>query len=362
SSARRWKATGRWRSRETGGREWESNPPGAGSLPQPDLKSGRPTGDDSLPSAIDEQVDAMRVYAPQIAAPQGHAEAIEEVEDLDRHLAAVVDAVAEGRRGEPAALPLRRDIGDDARHLARHLAREEMVMCDLVGAAELLRQFQHAPHVLLVDAERLGEVAHAGRAEAPLAQQAGADAGEQRLVLRRKLRRVAGQAHEGAVERDAARLGLLPQQREEGRGRQARRQPEPEFLAPDPGKVGIVGVERAERGDKRLPQVPHLPEADRPAGKPFRAGLDAQRGLARSLQAAVAQEGGKIDRPDRELALERRDRIAMSSGGEKRQPLRRAALARRRAQIEEAAAADGARGRNVAQDEAVAYGRRDRPV
>lgn len=32
-----------------GGGEWESNPPETGSLPRPDLKSGRPTGDDSLP-------------------------------------------------------------------------------------------------------------------------------------------------------------------------------------------------------------------------------------------------------------------------------------------------------------------------
>src|SRR5262245_54023990 len=33
-----------------GGREWESNPPRTGSRPLPDLKSGRPTGDASLPS------------------------------------------------------------------------------------------------------------------------------------------------------------------------------------------------------------------------------------------------------------------------------------------------------------------------
>src|SRR5690606_29043703 len=30
-----------------GGREWESNPPRTGSRPFPDLKSGRPTGDDA---------------------------------------------------------------------------------------------------------------------------------------------------------------------------------------------------------------------------------------------------------------------------------------------------------------------------
>ena len=35
--------------RDVGGREWESNPPKTGSRPLPDLKSGRPTGDDSLP-------------------------------------------------------------------------------------------------------------------------------------------------------------------------------------------------------------------------------------------------------------------------------------------------------------------------
>ena len=37
------------RSWRCGGREWESNPPRTGSRPLPDLKSGRPTGDDSLP-------------------------------------------------------------------------------------------------------------------------------------------------------------------------------------------------------------------------------------------------------------------------------------------------------------------------
>src|ERR1700677_4861020 len=35
--------------RGVGGREWESNPPETGSLPHTDLKSERPTGDDSPP-------------------------------------------------------------------------------------------------------------------------------------------------------------------------------------------------------------------------------------------------------------------------------------------------------------------------
>ena len=35
-----------------GGGEWESNPPETGSLPHTDLKSGRPTGNNSPPEAI----------------------------------------------------------------------------------------------------------------------------------------------------------------------------------------------------------------------------------------------------------------------------------------------------------------------
>ena len=42
----------------------------------------------------------MRVDAAQIAAAQGHAVTVEEFEDLDRDLAAVVDSVAKLRRGE----------------------------------------------------------------------------------------------------------------------------------------------------------------------------------------------------------------------------------------------------------------------
>src|SRR5579864_7684020 len=42
---------GRLRLLQRGGRERESNPPRTGSRPLPDLKSGRPTGDESLPES-----------------------------------------------------------------------------------------------------------------------------------------------------------------------------------------------------------------------------------------------------------------------------------------------------------------------
>ncbi len=45
----RWRTPGNVYEQRTGGREWESNPPRTGRRPFPDLKSGRPTRDASLP-------------------------------------------------------------------------------------------------------------------------------------------------------------------------------------------------------------------------------------------------------------------------------------------------------------------------
>jgi hypothetical protein len=49
--------TGRFDSEKSGGREWESNPPKTGSLPHSDLKSERPTRDDSLPGSLGTSCD-----------------------------------------------------------------------------------------------------------------------------------------------------------------------------------------------------------------------------------------------------------------------------------------------------------------
>jgi hypothetical protein len=51
-----------------------------------------------------EQIQAMPVDPPLIAFAQGQTMPIEEVEDLDRHLAAVVDLVAELRSRKRAVL------------------------------------------------------------------------------------------------------------------------------------------------------------------------------------------------------------------------------------------------------------------
>src|SRR6202453_2181614 len=73
-----------------------------------------------------EQIQAMPVDPPLIAFAQGQPMPIEEVEDLDRHLAAVVDLVAELRGRERAALRRSRQLRNDCGHLPDCRPQEEM--------------------------------------------------------------------------------------------------------------------------------------------------------------------------------------------------------------------------------------------
>src|SRR6266571_761388 len=54
--------------RRCGGREWESNPPRTGWRPFPDLKSGRPTRDASLPFGCEPvaRMELARLRGPVI--------------------------------------------------------------------------------------------------------------------------------------------------------------------------------------------------------------------------------------------------------------------------------------------------------
>src|SRR5436305_481766 len=98
-----------------GGREWESNPLRAVWRPSLALKASRPTGNASPPISI-FAVESLRCHlrlghgsvllelrrhgTAKIAAAHGDAVAVEELQDQDRHLAAVVEPVAELRGGE----------------------------------------------------------------------------------------------------------------------------------------------------------------------------------------------------------------------------------------------------------------------
>src|SRR5690606_20193750 len=90
-----------------------------------------------------KQIAPMRVDAAQIATAQGEAEAVEEIEDLDGDLAAVVHAIAEGGSTEPAVIAAGSQVFCEAGHFAHHLAGEEVVVGDLVDQALTLHQFQY---------------------------------------------------------------------------------------------------------------------------------------------------------------------------------------------------------------------------
>src|SRR6202034_4208236 len=64
-----------------------------------------------------KQIAPVFVDAAKISAPQRHAMAIEEFQDLDRNLAAVVELVAELGGTELAVRCLCRKIGGDVGHL-----------------------------------------------------------------------------------------------------------------------------------------------------------------------------------------------------------------------------------------------------
>ena len=128
------------------GREWESNPLGTVSLPHPDLKSGRPTGDVSLPIScpgrfrheIDgpEQIQAVFVDPAQIATPERDAVPIEEIEYLNRDLPAIVHTIAKLRGGEYAAWILCCEFRSDRDHFAHCPAQEKMIMRHFIDTTE----------------------------------------------------------------------------------------------------------------------------------------------------------------------------------------------------------------------------------
>src|ERR1700694_710043 len=91
--------------------------------------------------------------------------AVEEFQNLDRDLAAVVDPVAELRRGELAVRESGDELDDDADHIGHGLAQEEMIMRDLVGLAHAAKKLEQAPDVALALSQQRRNVAHARRPE-----------------------------------------------------------------------------------------------------------------------------------------------------------------------------------------------------
>ena len=94
----------------------------------------------------------MLVDPAHIAAAQGHAMPIKEFEDLDRHLAAVVDTVAKLRGTELAIRRLCAAVDYDLDHFRDGAAQEEVVMRDLVDLSHPAKQLQQFTHVAFAGA------------------------------------------------------------------------------------------------------------------------------------------------------------------------------------------------------------------
>ena len=167
-----------------------------------------------------EEVEPPRVDAAQVAAAQGDAVAVEELEDLDRHLAAVVEPVAE-LRGAEAGRCSASSSAAIADHLADGVAQEEVVVGDLVHAAHAGEELAEAADLGLVEVELGGDVADPRRAEAGVAAEQRRDLLPELLVLGRRAgprgRRGRTQAPSSATP-PGARLGLQ-QRRKAGAGR-----------------------------------------------------------------------------------------------------------------------------------------------
>ena len=188
----------------------------------------------------------------------------------------------------------------------------------------------------------------------------------QLLVARREPHLVAGEPHPGAVEGKLARARQPLQHGAKGGRRQPRLELQPQPFQPDARQIGILRMKRLQRRDEAAPEPrpARRGEGERSAGHGDRneAETPGNRLQVGGGHRPVAREGRQVDIVGRSVQ-KRRQRLRLvgdSVGGKRRQALRRAALARRRTQIEEAPAADGALGRSVAQHEAVAGGGRDR--
>src|SRR4051794_21285012 len=130
---------------------FEVRPPHRGRFSSTRLSGGRRRA---------EQVETVDVDAPKVAATRRHAVAIEEVEDLDRDLASVVEPIAELRRAELTLGGAYRQLACDRRHLGDSGAQEEMVVGDFIDPPHARGELEKLAHIRFRRAEDIRDVAH----------------------------------------------------------------------------------------------------------------------------------------------------------------------------------------------------------
>ena len=129
---------------------------------------------------------------------------IEKVEDLDRHLAAVVDLVAELRGGKKAIFRSSRQVRKDRGHLAHCRPQEEMVVRHFVGPTHSAYAFEGAAQIFFGATRRRCEVAHSWRPEPLRPAEKRRDHLPGGAVLGRQLHLVRRKSDERAVQNQLA--------------------------------------------------------------------------------------------------------------------------------------------------------------
>jgi hypothetical protein len=100
--------------------------------------------------------------------PQRHAMTVEEFEDLDGHLAAVVKLVPKFGGGELTGWRHCREFDGSFHHLTYRTAKEEMIARHFIDLAKTAQKLKKPPHIGLRGADFSGNVADARRPISPL--------------------------------------------------------------------------------------------------------------------------------------------------------------------------------------------------
>lgn len=157
-----------------------------------------------------KETDTGRVYPAQVLPPDCEAMAIEELEDLDRHLAAVAKAVAEFSSSEGTLGGLLCELDGNARHGLHCGSHEEMIVGQFLDLAAPGGHAQQTPHGFFSDRHRRRDIAHARRA-VRLRTQMDENGCHYPLFFRGEFNGMAGAAHPHAIEGGVAGFGKLPE-------------------------------------------------------------------------------------------------------------------------------------------------------
>jgi hypothetical protein len=183
---------------------------------------------------------------------------IEEFQDLDRHLAAVVKTVAELGRRKPAFGGMRGDIDGDLRHLLHHRTQKEMVLRNFLDVATTRRHAHEAPHKGFIDVHGIGDIAHPWW-PIGFTGEARVDQRPDPLLLLREFHLVARAAHPRSVQRDVSGLRELPDGGQENRGGQEWFLALAQLLEADAREIRPPGMEGVQRpADVRPQPLPGL--------------------------------------------------------------------------------------------------------